>query len=111
LRRKTQQATLVAALAMASANTANATDLNAGYVLDKMNNDQMVSYVAGVIEGLAYSRFLRDRPSEESMNCVYRWHANRGKDGWLEMEAWFRRHEDKPVGVLLHVLIKKECGE
>jgi len=101
----------MAALAMTSASAASATDLNAGYVLDKMNNDQMVSYVSGVIEGLAYSRFLRDRPNEDSMNCVYRWHKNRGKEGWLKMEAWFRRHPDKPVGVLLHVLIKKECGE
>lgn len=101
----------MAALAMTSASAASATNLNAGYVLDKMNNDQMVSYVSGVVEGLAYARFLKDRPSEDGMNCVYSWYDKLDKQGWTKMEAWFRRHEDKPVGVLLHVLIKKECGE
>lgn len=89
---------------------ANAKNLNAGFVLNEMNVDERVGYISGVIEGLAYSRFLRDKPSEEGMSCVYRWYDNGGASQMKKIRAWFARHPDKPVGVLLYVLIKKKCG-
>ncbi|MCV6576166.1 MAG: hypothetical protein OIF58_10575 [Cohaesibacter sp.] len=66
--------------------------------------------MAGVIEGLAYSRFLKDRPNEKGMSCIYDWFYESKDKKWAKMEQWFNRHPDKQVGVLLHVLIKKECG-
>ncbi len=99
-------------LSMIAGNAASAESLNAGFVLNKMNGDQQVSYIAGVIEGLAYSRYLNDKPSEVGMQCVYDWYAkNTGSARKRKtMTAFFKRHADKPVGVLLHVLIKKQCG-
>ncbi len=88
----------------------NAQAQTAGDVLNKMNADQQASYIAGVIEGLAYSRFLRDKPEEAGMKCIYGWYHNGKDEKWKQMQQWFGRHTDKPVGVLLHVLIKKECG-
>ena len=93
-----------------SSGIAHAGSLNAEYVMKEMDAKQQVSYISGVIEGLAYSRFLRDRPNDSGMNCIYNWHSNGGTGRWKKMEAWFARHPDKPVGVLLYVLIKKECG-
>lgn len=80
--------------------------------MKEMNVDQQVSYIAGVIEGLAFSRYLRDKPNQKSMNCVYGWYAdNTGSAKKRQkMEAWLAKHPEKPVGVLLHVLIKKKCG-
>ncbi len=81
----------------------------AGDLLNKMNADQQSSYVAGVIEGLAYSRFLQDKPDETGMQCIYSWYHNGKVEKWKQMQQWFAKHSDKPVGLLLHVLIKKEC--
>lgn len=102
----------VLGLHIAFAGTARAVEINAGYVLNEMNNDQSVSYIYGVVEGLAYARFLRDRPDESGMHCIYDW-LDGDADGqnWRKMRVWLERHPDKPVGVLMHVLIKQQCGE
>lgn len=94
-------------------NEAHSREINAGFVMNEMNADQQVSYIAGVVEGMAYSRYLRDKPSEAGMNCIYRWYANNTgtRENRGTVEALFARHPDKPVGVLLYVLMKKECGE
>lgn len=90
---------------------ATARDLNAGFILD-MPTKERFAYIGGVVEGLAYARFLRDRPDETGMKCVNDWYYE-GDDvkTWKRIEQWFNRHRDKPVGPLIHVLIKKECGE
>jgi hypothetical protein len=95
-----------------NAKTSYSKTINAGFVMNKMNVDQQVSYIAGVIEGLAFSRYLRDKPNQKSMKCVYGWYAENtgGPQKWKKMEAWLAKHPDKPVGVLLYVLIKRKCG-
>jgi len=97
--------------AQMSAPATKATELNADFVLNEMNMDQRVSYIHGVVEGLAYSRFLRDRPDETGMLCIYEWYNNEFEEKWAKTKLWFARHADKPVGVLLYILIKQECGE
>ena len=87
-----------------------ANSLNAGAILNDMDAKQRYGYVSGVVEGLAYSRFLRDKPSETGMKCIYDWYYKDGAKQWTRIESWFRRHPDKPAGVLLYVLIKKDCG-
>ena len=85
--------------------------INAGFLLKKMNSDQQVSYITGVVEGLAYSRYLREKPSQKGMKCIYSWYAEGDRvKKWKRIDAWFSRHPDKPIGVLLYVLIKKKCG-
>ena len=97
---------------MANTYNAHAQNLDADFVLNKMNADQQVSYIAGVVEGMAYSRYLRDKPSEDGMNCLYQWYANNtgSREKSKKVDALFAQHPDKPVGVLLYVLMKKECG-
>jgi len=103
---------IILTMILTGTNISHAQTINAGFVMNKMNADQQVSYIAGVVEGLAYSRYLRDKPSQEGMNCVYKWYANNtgGAKKRQKMETWLGRYPDKPVGVLLHVLIKKDCG-
>ncbi|MCP4182466.1 MAG: hypothetical protein GY761_04010 [Hyphomicrobiales bacterium] len=99
---------IILGMLVAETNVVKASELNAGFVMNKMSADEQVSYVAGVVEGLAYSRYLRDKPDQSGMKCVYDWYA--GENVTRQVDQWFKRHPDKPVGVLLHVLIKKECG-
>ena len=84
---------------------------NAGDIMNKMSSDERNGYIAGVVEGLAYSRWLRDRPNSDGMKCVYDWFYDSKDKEKLEMYDWFERHPDKHVGPLMFVLIKKECGE
>ena len=90
---------------------AQAKNLDAGFVLNKMDDKQRYGFVSGVVEGLAYARFLRDRPHEEGMICITDWYYGGGVEVWKKIERWLARHPDKPVGVLLYVLVKKKCGE
>lgn len=93
-----------------SVNISQASQLNAGAVMNKMNADERFGYISGVVEGLAYSRWQRDKPNSTGMRCVYDWYYKGGKDNARKLDVWLNRHPDKPVGALMHVLIKKDCG-
>jgi len=82
--------------------------LNAGFVMGQMNADQRASYVSGAVEGLAFSRFLRDRPDEAGMSCIYQWYADTATE---DLHAWFERHPERTIGVLLYTMMKRTCGE
>jgi len=89
----------------------DAAALTADDVLNRMNAEQQASYIAGVVGGLAYSRFLRDRPDTVGMSCINDWYYGSGTDKWVQIETWFSRHLEQQVEPLLYVLIRRECGE
>ena len=92
-----------------SSGTASA--LTADDVMNKMSADERSAYFAGMIEGFAFSRWLKERPSETGMNCIYNWYYDEGLKRSREIHQWFRRHIDKPAGPMMFVLLKRECGE
>ena len=102
--------TILVAIMINGINAEEAAALTANDVLNNMSSDESTSYINGVVEGLAYSRWLRDKPSVEGMNCINNWHYKGGDANYKRTLTWLERHPDKPVGALLHVLIKKECG-
>lgn len=85
--------------------------ITADDVLNKMNADQRFGYISGVIEGLAFARWTKDQPDSTGMNCIYDWYYQGGGERSNQVDTWLRRHLDRPVGALLHVLIKRDCGE
>ncbi|OXT01965.1 hypothetical protein B7H23_03235 [Notoacmeibacter marinus] len=97
------------ALSLLAGTQANAQ--SAGDVLDKMTPEQSTSYINGVVEGLAYARWLQDKPDRTGMACIYDWnYGDDAKANSRRLIAWLERHPDKPVGALVHTLIKKDCG-
>lgn len=102
---------LTIVLGAESTADAQAGNLDANFVLNGIAPEKRYVYVAGMIEGLAYSRFLRDKPNEEGMICIRGWLDDEPEKNWEKIRFFFERHPDKPPAVLLHVLIKKECGE
>ena len=96
-------------LIVSSGGTAQA--LIADDVLNKMSSEEQYSYIAGMVGGFAHSRFLRDKPDQSGMNCIFDWYYGSGAKKWPLIETWFSRHLEKQVEPLLYVLIKKECGE
>ena len=89
---------------------AQARDLNAGFVLEKMETKQRYGYVSGIVEGLAFSRLLRPTPDKVGSRCIYDWYYGNAEH-WKLITAFFKRHPDKPAAALLYVMLKKECGE
>jgi hypothetical protein len=92
-------------------NIAEARQLDAGFILNEMEPKQQHSFVIGIVEGLAYSRFLKERPDETGMSCVQNWIYKDTAMRWKEINVFFRKHLTKPPTTLLHHMIKKECGE
>jgi len=90
----------------------NSAEKNVGFALHKLSSNEQVSYIAGIVEGFAYSRYLRDNPDQSGMNCIYDWYAGSTltTGRFDKMENWFQREEGKPISVLLHERITKECG-
>lgn len=106
-----QLSIIILSMFLGVAESARAENLDAEFVLNGIAPEKRYVYVAGMIEGLAYSRFLRDRPNEGGMICIRGWLDNNAEENWEKIRFFFQRHPDKPPAVLLHVLIKKDCGE
>lgn len=99
-------------IAVMGINTINeAVAQSAGDVLNKMEPDQSASYINGVVEGLAFARWVKDKPDKTGMQCIYDWYYRSDTEtNFKTVMSWLERHPDKPVGGLMYVLIKKECG-
>ena len=101
---------LTAAAFLSSGREAAA--LTADDVLNRMNADQQASYINGVVEGLATARWLADRPDTTGANCIYDWYYQTPFEPvWNLVVQWFERHSDQQVGILMQILINRECGE
>lgn len=109
---KYQQVSIIILSCCLWTNAAQATDLTAGIVMEKMEPKERIGYVSGVIEGLAYARYVKDNPDETGSSCIYDWYYKNSKERWSKsILPTFVKHSDKPVGVILYVLTKRECGE
>lgn len=99
-------AVLAGALAI-SVDAASA--LTADEVLSNMDPVEANSFIAGTVEGLATARWLADRPDPSGMQCIYDWYLGDPAETFEQTMAWLERHPDQQVGILLHVLIEREC--
>ena len=100
---------LTAALSLSFARETAA--LPAEDILNNMSQDQRHGYISGIVDGLAYARWLAQRPDETGMQYIYNWYYDGGTEKWALITQWLERHLDKQVDALMYVLIKKECGE
>ena len=73
-----------------------------------MDSAQLTAYITGIIEGIAYSRYLRDTTNTEAMACVYRFY-NSDKMAEDVFHA-FERFPDYSPGAVVTALVQKECG-
>lgn len=94
----------------------NGTPMTAGVVVDEMPIRERTSYVMGIVEGLAYARFVQDtkekgEQDQSGMNCIYRWlHSDMvGRMGHIDTA--FRKYSEHLPSVVIAAMAKKECGE
>lgn len=105
-------------LALTCANIARAdTPMTAGLVLEKMAAGERYTYYFGIVQGLAYARFLKDtiandnRKDQRGMDCIQNWFHDESGQRSLSIELNMKKYPEFSVPVLINAMIKKECGE
>lgn len=100
---------LSASLAMIHINPALATDFTAKTVMEKMPAEQRYPYLAGVVEGLAYARYVRDGKQTTGMECIYDWFYKKPETINL-IYAALGKYQDFTPGAVIEALTHKPCG-
>ena len=100
----------------AHANDNPGTAMTAGVIMEKMPEDSRYYFISGIIEGLAYARFLKDTNAagsnaQSGMNCIYDWFYADAPNQMLSIEAAFSKYKDHFPSVVLTAMIKRKCGE
>jgi len=96
------------AIALPGAGTAQTT-MTAGVVMEKMPQSDRYPFVAGIIEGLAYARYMKDNKQVTGMGCIYDWFykkQNRVQDVYQA----FNRFKEHMPGAIVAAMVAKECG-
>lgn len=109
--RMTQLATtVVLGGVIATAYPARAEDFTAGTVITTMKPEDRYPFISGIVEGLAYARFVADGKTEApGMACIYRWFYE--EDGTVDnIFAAFARFPDHLPGAVVGALITRRCG-
>lgn len=79
-------------------------------VLNKMKPEERSAYLAGIADGLAQARWIKDRPNNTASRCIRNWFYKSGDKSHDRIELLLKRHLNKPAEAVVFVLIKKECG-
>ena len=96
-------------LCYANINEANA--LTGGEILTKLDTDAQYHYVSGILQGLGYARFLRDKPNQAGIKCIQQWLSKDSTARWKIAEQWLEHHGGKPAGTIIYAMVSKECGK
>ncbi|MBN9033811.1 MAG: hypothetical protein J0I23_28870 [Rhizobiales bacterium] len=83
---------------------------DADKVMNQMSADERISYIAGVVEGLAGARYMKDGKKSEGMNCIYDWFYE-DKSTLRTIHDAFGKYPTYPPGSIMDVLVKQKCGE
>lgn len=90
--------------------------MDAGTVMEKMEPSGRFPYVAGVVEGLAMARYQRDNEHAEGdnksvtgMKCIYGWFYD--TPGRIDsIYVAFGKYPRYPAGLIIDLMVRKECG-
>ena len=86
--------------------------LTAKEMTDNMSNDAQFAYISGVVDGLAFARWLADGKEDTGMACIYDWYLGDDQSARLNAQLdWFEANPDQQVSTLMYALIREECGE
>ena len=88
---------------------AKAERFTTGTVMQKMGSEERFAFVAGIVEGLAMSRYMQDGKKPEGMKCIYDWFYVNPKTV-ENIYAAFERYPDYPPGTVVDVRARKTCS-
>lgn len=88
---------------------ATADTMTAGSVLERMEGDAQVTFMAGIVEGLATARFYDDGRETTGQSCIYNWFY-RTEGTMRSILAAFERFPNELPGPIMAVLVREQCG-
>lgn len=92
-----------------SSGTALSEDITAGTVMTRMGAEERYSYLAGIIEGLAYARYKQEGSTTPGMACIYKWFYE--TEGTLrQIHSAFEHFADYTPGAVIAAMVEKDCG-
>ena len=103
---------MIIGIGLALAPFGQTSALTVAEVQKNLTYDERQHYVSGVVEGLAFARWIADDRNTEGMNCIWDWYLG-GDPEQVIRSIWtmFDRHPDQQVSTLMYALIREECGE
>jgi hypothetical protein len=90
-------------------SSASAEDFTAGVVMTKMTAGDRYAFMAGVAEGLAHNRMVKDGGAVDGARCIYQWFYDR-KETLPEIYQAFDYFKDEMPGAVMAAMVEKECG-
>ncbi|WP_297339184.1 hypothetical protein [Pseudophaeobacter sp.] len=90
----------------------DAAALTAREVTENMSSDAQFAYISGVVDGLAFARWLAHDRDDTGMQCILDWfYRSDQRERFNARMDWFEQHPDQQVSTLMYALIREECGE
>lgn len=83
--------------------------MTAGVILEKMPPAERYTFVAGIVEGLAHARFVRDNKETEARSCTCGWFYE-DKATIRKIEEAFQRYPGALPGAVVGALVSVTCG-
>jgi peptidoglycan/LPS O-acetylase OafA/YrhL len=98
-----------ALVALATGAPVSAAELTAGKIMSDMPARERYSFIAGIVEGLAYTRYQKDGKQPQGMKCIYDWFYADVKI-MTDIEQVFTKYADYPPGAVIAVMVEDKCG-
>lgn len=104
-------AAIILFMGISSIQTDRAQALTGEEILTKLDTDGQYHYISGILHGLAYTRFLRDRPDHTGYKCIKTWLVKGGVKNWEIAEKWLQNNKKLTAGAIINTLMERECGK
>jgi hypothetical protein len=90
-----------------------AAETEPGGMVGAMKAEERYPFVAGIIEGIAYHRYVLGEKDTAAMNCVYDWFYKGDGTGRKTIEIIYlalAEYPDHPPAAVIVALANKKCG-
>lgn len=83
--------------------------MTAGVVMEKMSAGDRYLYIAGIVEGLAHARFVKDNKETKGRSCIVQWFYD-DKATIQKIYEAFERYPGTLPGAVVGALAATKCG-
>ncbi|MGE3829505.1 MAG: hypothetical protein AB7F76_00805 [Parvibaculaceae bacterium] len=81
--------------------------------MENMQPGERYTFIAGIVEGIAFHRYTAGNKDADAMHCVYDWFykGHNGHDTIDVIYAAFGEYPDYPPAAIIAALSKRKCPE
>lgn len=81
----------------------------AGTVMEKMSAEERTTFWAGIIEGLAHARYVKDNKDPAGRACIYAWFYD-DKQNQEKIREASLKYPNALTGQIIGALVATKCG-